>query len=265
MSKSCNSAFVNPKTGSDKTGQINDKQYPFRTIAAATNAINEAKKCHENGKWVIFLAPCLFEENVRTQPNIFLHGADRSATIICGSVSIRNLKNPEDSCELKELTIIGQIVTSSQSHGELALFEVNVIAPDSHSPFDLRCGQFKLDSCVIVQSINAAYESRYQFYHLHGTESISLNVRNCRHERRVKGVTRQGQIFSSIFYNSPNPESVVSFQSNLYFNTFDRYFIGLLIPYDSQDAAGHFQSHSDTHRHFFAQGAGTGLKVAIED
>ena len=68
-----------------------------------------------------------------------------------------------------------------------------------------------------------------------------------------------GQKFSNINDSNTNINSLISFQSNLYFVTFTKHFNGLLIPYTIVNAAGSVQVHSDTLRHDFQQGAGNGV------
>lgn len=264
MAKVCNSAFVDQKYGSDKFGELNNPDRKFATINTAIDEINKNRDIRSCNRWVVFLSPCIFEEDIKLYPFIDLHGLDRTASIIKGTISASKLEDSKDQVELKELTIVGQIVKSNKSLGLLSLFEINIFTPTTCSPIDIEAGQVKMDSCVINQIICSKTKSACDFYYLHGSHFIDLNVRNCRHERIMTKKTSRGQIFSNITTSNTNNKTLISFQSNLFFNRFEKYFNGLLIPYNTDKAAGFLQSHSDTLRHDFKNGAGTGVKPPVE-
>ena len=271
MSKICNSAFTDAKYGNDKTGELNNPDKKFSTINRAIEEINKKNPSSCN-RWVVFLDPCTFEEDVDLYPFIDIHGKDRIVSVIKGTINANNLSSFSDQVELKEFSLIGQIIKSSKSLGLLSLFEVTVTTSNKNlatnkecpSPFDIEAGQVKCDSCIIRQDVSAKTKRDVTFYKLHGSSFIDLNIRNCRHERNTALKTYRGQTFSNITHSNNNEKTLISFQSNLFFNAFVSKFNGLLIPYNTDNAAGFFQSHSDTLRHDFRNGAGNGVKSPTE-
>lgn len=264
MSKVCSSAFVDSRFGCNKTAKLDDPNHKFETInAAIKRIIQEAnpKLCH---RWVIFLSPCKFREDVILEPFIDLHGLDRTASLIIGDISAQKLTDEGDHVELKEFTLQGSILKNNQSLGSLSIFELTLLNFSTQALFKIEAGQVVIDSCILQQNLlNATWEN-VMFYHLYGTQFININTRNCRHERFTAKATKPNQIFSNILFENSNSSNLVSFQSNLFFNSFEQHFNGLLIPYLTHNAAGFFQSHSDTLRHNFEKGAGNGTRFPTE-
>ena len=191
-----------------------------------------------------------------------MYGQDRSGSLIIGKVNAKKLYNSSDEVELKQLTIQGYIEKHSTSKGLLNLDSVN-INTINNIPLQISAGQIKTNNCLIKQQISAKTKSDISYYLITGSSVVNINVKNCRHELVFMPQTYNGQKFSNISYSDTNTNSLVSFQSNLYFVTFIEHFNALLIPYNIVNAAGSVQVHGDTLRHDFQQGAGNGVKTPI--
>ena len=256
MSKVCHSVRVDSKYGNDLRAEPNDFDKPFKTINSAIAYIRLNKCSDKNNIWTIFISPCLYKEDVVVYPFINLHGMDETGTIICGTIST-HLKRTSDEVEVQELTLIGEVIKTGS--GQLDLSGLNIVTYGT--PINISAGQIKLDACVLTQTVVS--NTNATFYNISGTDAVNVNVRDCQHVRLVKSQITPSVVIANVSNTNSNNDTVISFQGNLYTNTFNQLFLGLLIPYDNNPAAGLFQAHSDTLRHEFVNGAGNGLQVPI--
>lgn len=263
MDKVCHSVFVDPRYGCDCTGQLNNPAHKFATINRAIYEVRSTRKPTATSQWTVFLSPCNFEENVHLYPFINLQGEERIGSTIIGNIYSNHLTQTTDLVELSGLTIQGQVFTELTTLGTISLFNLNLAIFNRTFCFSFEAGEIKLDSCLIQQTIAARTTANYQFYCLSTTGVVNLNVRNCRHERYFLQATIPNQTFSNILSTNINISTIINCQTSLFANNFTQLFLGLLIPYDTQFAAGFLQSHSDTLRHAFANGAGNGVSSPV--
>lgn len=240
-----------------KEGQLNSLNKPFLTITDAIKTISKTQVVNDGHRWVIFLSSCTFTEDIKLKPFIDIYGEDRSGSVIRGKINAKKLYSSSDEVELKQLTIEGYIEKHSIGKGLLNLDGVN-ITTINNIPFQISAGQIKTNNCLIKQEILTKTKSDISYYLITGSNAVNINVKNCRHELVFASKTYAGQKFSNISFSNSNINSLVSFQSNLYFATFIKHFNSLVIPYSIVNAAGTVQIHGDTLRHDFQQGAGNG-------
>lgn len=243
----CHSALVDPEFGTED-GQLNNFNQPFKTIKQAIKAILKVKPSLKN-RWVIYLSPCVFKENVKLYPFIDIHGLDRYSSIIEGTITSK-LKITEEA-NLEELTIRGQL-NFTDNLGIISVFESNI---ESINLFPiLISGQVTFDSCFVEQTLDI--NNNNGFYMIANT-SGNLIVRNTRHNKITNVLITPGIIPSSYYYQSPDINSEIISHSNLFVYHFNKFFNGLLIPYNGS-GEGIINSQSDQHRLIFNNGAGEG-------
>lgn len=257
----CHSTRVDSKFGSDKHGKLNTLDKPFSTIKAAIKKISKKECPSATERWIIFLSPCTFPEDVKVRPFIDLHGMDRTASVIKGKIDARKLHKSTDQVELKELTVEGNIEKPGSSKGSLTLFEVAVNNMKNIASFSVNAGSFTADSCAISQETNSGRPA--PFYIISEDAEVKAVIRNCRHERVVTGQVMPRTVVPNYSYQSTNVKSTVTSKANIFVSRFTRVFLGLLIPYDANVAAGTFNSHSDTLRQVFDAGAGNNVRPAV--
>ena len=257
--KICHFARVDSKYGS-KDGQLQNLDKPFLSITSAIKAIDKTKSACANSRWVIYLSPCTFDEDIKLKPFIDLYGIDSSCSVISGNISAKKLYSTTDQVDIRSLTINGFIDKSSVSKGYLTLFNVTINA--NCAAFQISAGQVNVDNCNINQIILTKNQV-CQFFNITGSSVVNIHSRNCKYERYVKAKVKPNTVVSNITNTNVNNNSLTLLQDNLYVNTFNKKFEGLLIPYDNYQAAGLFQTHSDTVSHNFGKGAGNGTQVPI--
>lgn len=263
MAKVCSSVYVDPRYGCNETAELNNPDRKFATINAALLKVHCSKRPSANSRWTCYLSPCSFEENVEAYPFIDIYGDSRTGTLIIGNLLLDRLTTITDQVEITELTIQGQIIKSNGSLGFASFFNMNLTTFNKSYCFYLAAGEVRIDSCMIQQTISARTKANFYFYWIDGSASLTINARNSRHERYFVKASTPNQTFSNVLMTNINGESNVNYQHNTFYNNFSRIFLGLLIPYDTQFAAGLFQSHSDTLQHHFNAGAGNGLLAPV--
>lgn len=256
MSRVCHSARVDSKFGSDTRGDPTDLDKPFKTINSAIAYIRLNKCSNKNNVWTIYISPCLYKEDIILYPFINLHGMDEVGTMICGTIST-HLKQTSDEVEIEEFTLIGEI--NKTGSGQLNLAGIAIIS--YNTPINISEGQITGESCILTQLANENIP--YTFYNIFGTAPLNVNIRDSRHERSVKLQITPSTVISNVLNTNSNNNTVISFQNNLFTNTFRQLFLGLLIPYENNPAAGLFQAHGDTLRHLFMNGAGNGAQIPV--
>lgn len=251
--KICHSALVDPRFGNNEDAEVSNFNKPFRTIKAAIRA---AKKKHPNtnSRWVLYLAPCPFREDVKLATFIDLHGMDRINSVIIGDIIADRLTSPTDEVSLTNLTIRGKIRKGAASLGLLALTETNIEA-DKKELIEYSSGTVQLDSCLLEQEV--LENTDHSYYKSSGINRNQLTIRNTRHVRTVTTSITAGTALSDFDQESKNIRSGITSQANLFSSTFSRRFLGLLIPYNL-NGASFINAHSDSHAHDFQAGAGDG-------
>lgn len=258
--KICHFARVDSRYGS-KDGQLETLDKPFLTITSAIKEIHKKRIASATSRWIISLSPCTFEENVKLRPFIDIYGTDAAASVIKGTVSAQKLYSSTDQTDLRCLTIDGYVDKSSVSKGYLSLF--NVTINTSVVPFLFSAGHIRIDGCNIIQNILIKSKNIFTFYTISGSGVVNLNVKNTRHERYVKNQIKPNVVVNNITNTNVNNNTIITLQDNSYNNTFKKLFLGLLIPYDNNQAAGLFQTHNGTLTHNFMQGAGNGSQIPV--
>lgn len=247
---SCHSARVDPEFGRDSEGQLDNLEQPFRTIDYTIKIIIKKGNPGLKNRWIIFLAPCTFKENVKLYPFIDLHGEDRLGSIIQGNLDASLIAKATDQVEIKELSTLGKIIKKS-GLGLVSLFDVTA-QTCSRKLFNFESGELRADSCTFTQLLNKNQTAA--FYKFSGIQTLNVTIRNCRHVRDVNVQILPGVKLSNFLVSSLGFEATS--KANIFINNFNQPFSGVLIPYNLELAAGSLNAHSDTFRQAFKAGIG---------